>query len=66
MRQGQLGPPNTDGPDQPIKFQAANYVSSTKTNYVITVNPFTDEITFDPAVYEWETANPGSTEIKFN
>lgn len=38
----------------------------TKTNYVITVNPFTDEITFDPAVYEWETANPGSTEIKFN
>ncbi len=36
----------------------------TKTNYVITVNPFTDEITFDPAVYEWETANPGSTEIK--
>lgn len=38
----------------------------TKTNYVITVNPFTDEITFDPAVYEWETASPGSTEIKFN
>lgn len=24
------GAPNTDGPDQPIKFQAANYVSSTK------------------------------------
>lgn len=46
-----------------------NYTSywkmGTKTNYVITVNPFTDEITFDPAVYEWETANPGS-EIKFN
>ena len=38
----------------------------TKTNYVITVNPFTDEITFDPAVYDWEKANPGSTEIKFN
>lgn len=46
-----------------------NYTSywkmGTKTNYVITVNPFTDEITFDPAVCDWETAN-GSTEIKFN
>lgn len=46
-----------------------NYTSywkmGTKTNYVITVNPFTDEITFDPAVCDLETAN-GSTEIKFN
>lgn len=33
----------------------------TKTNYLITINPFTDEIYFDPAVSLWDTTTAAGT-----